>query len=97
MAHRKVTKGREELSGKLAGIRGTRTVIVFDGKRGETASSDGNDPEVVVTSGGDEGMVPPIVLHRAHNSKTANSHLCVCDRTQRDQAARLPMTGSNES
>jgi len=54
MAHRKVTKGREEMAAKLAGIRGARCVLVFDGRRGEATSTSGNDPQVVVTEGGDE-------------------------------------------
>lgn len=54
MSHRKVTKGRDELAAKLTGIRGMRTVIVFDGRRGEASSTSGSDPQVVVTSGGDD-------------------------------------------
>ena len=53
MSHRKVTKGRDELAAKLAGIRGSRTVLVFDGRRGEKASVQGSNPQVVVTHGGD--------------------------------------------
>lgn len=54
MAHRKVTKGRDALRDKLAGIRGCSTVLVFDGKPGETESTDGADPRVVITNGGDD-------------------------------------------
>ena len=54
MMHRKVTKGREDLTAKLAGIRGGRTVIVFDGRKGEVASETGSDPYVVITAGGCE-------------------------------------------
>ena len=55
MSHRKVTKGRTELAAKLAGIKGARTVLVFDGKRGEAASTSGSNPQVVITNGGNEG------------------------------------------
>lgn len=54
MSHRKVTKGRDELAAKLAGIRGSQVTLVFDGKRGEGASDSGSDPRVVVTRGGNE-------------------------------------------
>ena len=54
MAHRKVTKGREALAARLAGIRPARVTLVFDGKRGELPSESGSNPRVVVTSGGDE-------------------------------------------
>lgn len=54
MAHRKVTKGRDELAAKLAGIRGIRAIIVFDGRRGEAASDIGSNPRVVVTYGGED-------------------------------------------
>jgi len=55
MAHRKVTKGRDELAAKLAGIRPAEVTLVFDGKRGEAESvSVTRDPRVVVTRGGDE-------------------------------------------
>lgn len=55
MAHRKVTRGRDELAAKISGIRGARTVLVYDGKRGEAPSLAGSNPQVVVTSGGDDG------------------------------------------
>jgi hypothetical protein len=54
MAHRKVTKGRDELAAKLAGIRPAKVTIVFDGKRGEAESDSGSNPRVVVTRGGEE-------------------------------------------
>ena len=55
MATRKVTKGRDELAAKLAGIRGYREVVlIFDGRRGEKASSSGSDPRVVITRGAAE-------------------------------------------
>ena len=49
-----MTKGRDELTARLQGIRGGSAVIVFDGRRGEAASEYGEDPHVVVTHGGDE-------------------------------------------
>ena len=55
MAHRKVTKGRDALSAKLAGIRPQKVTIVFDGKHGEAASESGSNPRIVVTRGGEEG------------------------------------------
>ena len=54
MAHRKVTKGREELAAKLEGIRPAVVTLVFDGKRGEAESDNGSNPRVVVTRGGEE-------------------------------------------
>mmetsp|Transcript_5195 Transcript_5195/g.13651 ORF Transcript_5195/g.13651 Transcript_5195/m.13651 type:complete len:152 (+) Transcript_5195:2-457(+) len=54
MMQRKVTKGRELLAEKLAGVKGSKIVLVFDGKKGEEESSSGIDPEVVVTFGGNE-------------------------------------------
>jgi predicted RNA-binding protein with PIN domain len=54
MSHRKVTKGRDALRDKLAGIRGSAVTLVFDGKAGETESDDGGtNPRMVVTNGGD--------------------------------------------
>ena len=54
MSHRKVTKGRDALRDKLAGIRGSSVTLVFDGKAGETESDDGGtNPRMVVTNGGD--------------------------------------------
>ena len=54
MAHRKVTKGREALAAKLAGIRPAKVTIIFDGKRGESESVSGTNPRIVVTKGGSE-------------------------------------------
>lgn len=57
MAHRKVTKGREELAAKLAGIRPAKATIVFDGRLGEEESETGSNPRVVITQGGSEDGV----------------------------------------
>ena len=54
MAHRKVTKGREALAEKMAGIRPMKVILVFDGRIGEAPSDSGVNPRVVVTNGGDE-------------------------------------------
>lgn len=54
MSHRKVTKGRDELAAKLSGIRGCQVVLVYDGKRGEAASTRDGDPQVIVTYGGED-------------------------------------------
>jgi hypothetical protein len=55
MMQRKVTKGREALCSKLAGIKNGRIVVVFDGKPGEEfqTSTDGDGIEMVITAGGD--------------------------------------------
>ncbi len=55
MMQRKVTKGRDDLAGRLRGVRGAEVVIVFDGRDGEQASEAGDDPRVVVTAGGGDG------------------------------------------
>ena len=54
MGQRKVTKGRDALAAKLAGMNVGRCVLVFDGKAGEAAKTRGTDPVIVVTKGGDE-------------------------------------------
>ncbi|KAL1498929.1 hypothetical protein AB1Y20_013450 [Prymnesium parvum] len=54
MMQRKVSKGREVLAEKLSGVKASEVVLVFDGKRGEPDSTTGSNPQVVITSGGDE-------------------------------------------
>ena len=54
MAQRKVTKGREALAEKMAGIRPAKVTLVFDGRKGEAESVSGSNPRVVITQGGAE-------------------------------------------
>ena len=51
MRQRKVTKGRDELAAKIAGCRQGAVVLVWDGREGESETSSGTDPRVVVTRG----------------------------------------------
>ena len=58
MAHRKVTKGREALAAKLAGIKPVKVTLVFDGKHGESPSDSGSNPRIVITQGStDDGSL----------------------------------------
>ena len=55
MMQQRVTKGRDNLTRKIAGVKSHEVIVVFDGRPGEPESRVGADPEVVVTQGGGEG------------------------------------------
>ena len=55
MMQQRVTKGRDNLTRKIAGVKSREVIVVFDGRPGEPESRVGADPEVVVTQGGGEG------------------------------------------
>ena len=93
MSHRKVTKGRQELAAQLRGVRGAKTVIVFDGKRGEAAVSDGTNPQVVVTSGGDEDgagreTADEWIMRALEAGEHSQAEVVTADRTLRSIALR---------
>ena len=94
MAHRKVTKGREALAARLAGIRPARVTLVFDGKRGELPSESGSNPRVVVTSGGDEESAPvhhqQVLTLILGNQPSWWSCLAPCRRPRPTAAASSP-------
>ena len=95
MAQRKVTKGREALAARLAGVRGAEVVLVFDGREGESHVESGHDPRVVVTSGGegseresaDEWIVEQL-YGGTSPSRTTDVSIVTADKLLRREAQR---------
>ncbi|KAL3932396.1 MAG: hypothetical protein SGPRY_000719 [Prymnesium sp.] len=103
MMQRKVTKGRERLAEKLAGTKGSnwnafiavQVVLVFDGKKSEPESTSGSDPQVVITSGGDEvgdGKISADewILEQLNDEMTADSDVQVVTADREVSNCRLP-------
>ena len=84
MMQQRVTKGRENLTRKISGVKSREVILVFDGRAGEAFERAGADPEVVVTAGGGDGGGTRMTADEWIDSQMrAGDEVVTADRTLR--------------